>query len=58
MPFLIPKFIKGVKSMQTLIDISAVEEDFFIAILNDILTYKKESKKQIWDSSVCLSLNK
>lgn len=44
--------------MQTLIDISAAEEDFFVAILNNILAYKKESKKQIWDSSVCLSLNK
>lgn len=44
--------------MQTLIDISAVDEEFFVSMLNSILAYKKESKKQIWDSSVCLSLNK
>lgn len=41
--------------MQTLIDISVVEEEFFVAMLNSILAYKKESKKQIWDYSVCLS---
>ncbi len=44
--------------MQTLIDLSAVEDDFFIAMLNSILAYKKESKKLIWDSRVCLPLNK
>ena len=41
--------------MQTLIDISAVDEEFFVSMLNSILAYKKESKKQIWDSSVYLS---
>ena len=44
--------------MQTLIDISAVDEELVIAMLNSILSHKKKSKSQVWDSSVCLSLNK
>lgn len=31
--------------MQTLIDISALNDEFFIAILNSILEYKKKFKK-------------
>lgn len=33
--------------MQTLIDISAVDDDFFVAMLNNILAYKKEAKNEL-----------
>ena len=33
--------------MQTLIDISAVEDDFFIAMLNTILACKKGAKNDL-----------